>query len=258
MVASVSMAPEVALNGVVGLAGGSNTNLEVLVDAPGGMDYVFLKKTLSAQKVSGRLLFTEGKLRISDLDARLFSGRLQGSADISLKRDEPGHSAKIQVENIDFPAFTKLYFNYDTSQGLLSGSCEFTGRGGDARTMQGSGSLSVVKGDVFAIPVFGPLSGILNGIVPGMGYNVARQATATFDVRNGVISTDDFNVKGQGFEMVGGGKIFFLDDKVNFNIRINASGLPGVLLFPVSKLFEYTTDGPLSKPSWRPARLPSL
>ena len=71
--------PNVALNGVVGLGGGSNTNLEVLVDAPGGMDYVFLKKTLSAQKVSGRLLFTEGRLRISDLDARIFSGRLQGA-----------------------------------------------------------------------------------------------------------------------------------------------------------------------------------
>ena len=71
-----------------------------------------------------------------------------------------------------------------------------------------------------------------------------------------MISTDDFSVKGQGFEMIGGGKVYFLDDKINFNIRINATGLPGVLLFPVSKLFEYTTDSPLSKPSWRSAHLP--
>ncbi|MEI8342396.1 MAG: AsmA-like C-terminal region-containing protein, partial [Verrucomicrobiota bacterium] len=191
-------------------------------------------------------------------DARIFTGRLQGSADISLKRGEPGHTAKIQVENIDFPALTKLYFNYDTSQGMLSGNYDFSGRGDDVRTMQGHGNLSVVKGDVFAIPVFGPLSGILNGIVPGMGYNVARQAEASFDVRDGVITTGDFNVKGQGFEMVGGGKVSIPDDRINFNIRINASGLPGVLLFPVSKLFEYTIDSPLSKPSWRPARAPSM
>ena len=91
-----------------------------------------------------------------------------------------------------------------------------------------------------------------------MGYNVARQASASFEVRDGVISTDDFSVKGQGFEMIGGGKISFLDDKINFNIRINASGIPGAPLFPVSKLFEYTTDSQLSKPSWRPVRLPSL
>jgi len=247
--------PNVALNGVVGVNGGTNTRLEVLVDAPNGMDYVFLKKTLTAKKVSGRLLFTEGNLQISDLDAHIFSGSLKGSADISLKRGAPGHSAKIQVENIDFPALTKLYFNYETSQGALTGNYEFTGRGDDPRTMKGHGNLSVVKGDVFAIPIFGPFSGILNGIVPGMGYNVARQAAASFAVQNGMISTDDFMVKGLGFEMVGGGKVFFLDDKINFNIRINATGLPGVLLFPMSKLFEYTTDGSLSKPSWRSARL---
>jgi hypothetical protein len=50
----------------------------------------------------------------------------------------------------------------------------------------------------------------------------------------------------------------FLDDKIDFNIRLNAQGIPGVLLFPVSKLFEYASDGSLSKPVWRPKRLPAL
>ena len=122
--------------------------------------------------------------------------------------------------------------------------------------MKGEGTLSVTNGDVFAIPIFGPLSGILNGIVLGMGFNVAHQASASFLVDDGMVETGDFKIKGQGFDMVGGGKIFFLDDKINFKIRINAQGLPGVLLFPVSKLFEYNADGPLSKITWKPARLP--
>ena len=37
-----------------------------------------------------------------------------------------------------------------------------------------------------------------------------------------------------------------------------AQGLPGVLLFPVSKLFEYTADQKLSKPIWRPKIVPRL
>ena len=41
-------------------------------------------------------------------------------------------------------------------------------------------------------------------------------------------------------------------------MRINAQGLPGVLLFPVSKLFEYTADEKLSKPVWRAKMLPKL
>jgi hypothetical protein len=250
--------PAILVNGVVQFDGGKNTRLEVLVDAPDGMDYVFLKKNLPFQKISGRLLFTEGRLRITDLDGTLFSGRVRGDADISLKKGAPGHSAKIEADDVNFAALTKLYFNYDTSKGLLSGNYEFSGRGDDGRAMQGRGVVKVVDGDVFSIPLFGPFSGILNTIVPGMGYNMAREASAAFDVRDGVIETNHFEVKGMGFEMLGRGKIFFLDDRINFNIRINAKGLPGVVLFPVSKLLEYESNGPLSKPSWRPARLPAF
>ena len=73
---------------------------------------------------------------------------------------------------------------------------------------------------------------------------------------SGVISTSDFLVEGTGFSMIGGGKLFYLDDKMDFDVRINARGLPGVLLFPVSKLFEYTSTDALSKPNWRPKIVP--
>lgn len=248
-------APNVTLNGHIGH---DETNLEVLVEAPAGMDYPFLKKTLSFPKISGRLLFTEGRLRISDLAGTLYAGRLRGSADISLRRSDPGYAAQIEAENVDFASLTKLYFNYDNSHGLLKGAFDFRGRGADARTLQGRGKISVVEGNVFAIPVLGPFSGILNGLVPGMGYSNAHEAAAHFEVRDGTIATDDFVVKGQGFDMLGGGQLFFLDDKIDFTIRLNAQGLPGVLLFPVSKLFEYVSDGSLSKPAWRPKRLPAL
>ena len=58
--------------------------------------------------------------------------------------------------------------------------------------------------------------------------------------------------------MIGHGKLFFVDDRMDFDMRINAQGLPGVLLFPVSKLLEYTSDGKLSKPTWRPKVVPRL
>ena len=69
---------------------------------------------------------------------------------------------------------------------------------------------------------------------------------------------DDLVVQGKGFSMIGNGKLFFLDDRMDFNVRINAQGLPGVLLFPVSKLFEYNADQKLSKPVWRPRIVPRL
>src|SRR5581483_7891745 len=145
--------PNLSINGHVG---NDNTNLEVLVDAPNGMDYTFIKKNLSFPKISGRLLFTEGRLQISDLAGSLYSGGLKGDAEISLKRDAPGYTAKLEAENVDFASLTKLYFNYDNSHGLLNGTFDFRGRNDDAKTLQGTGEIAVLDGNVFAIPVLGP------------------------------------------------------------------------------------------------------
>jgi hypothetical protein len=156
---------------------------------------------------------------------------------------------------MDFASITKLYFNYDGSHGLLNGKFDFGGKSDDPWTLYGKGSVEVTEGNVFAIPVLGPFSGILNTIVPGMGYNVSHDGTCTFAVRDGVITTHDLLVKGKGFDMIGDGRMFFLDDRLNFAIRLNAQGLPGVLLFPVSKLLEYAGTGTLEDPSWKPVLL---
>lgn len=250
--------PNLSVNGVVQFAGGKNTNLEILVDAPNGMDYTFLKKNLSCSSISGRLLFTDGHLKLSNVNAVLFSGQLKGSAEISLERGSPENSASIQVKNMEFARLTKLYFDYDDSHGLLNGNYAFSISSNEPRTMRGSGQLIVTNGNIFAIPFLGPFTTILNTIVPGMGYDVARKATASYRVRDGQIDTPDFLVQGHGFNMMGRGKLYFLDDRMDFGIRINAQGLPGVLLFPVSELFEYASEGSLSKPVWKPKRLPSL
>ena len=58
--------------------------------------------------------------------------------------------------------------------------------------------------------------------------------------------------------MLGQGSLFFLRDAMDFSVRINAQGVPGVLLYPVSKLLEYVSDGKLSDPQWRPKALPKV
>lgn len=250
--------PNLLIDGLVHTKRGKSTSLAIQVDAPAGMDYTFLRKNLSAPQVRAKLLFTSDRLRISDLSAALFGGLLKGGADISLVPSRPGHSADLVVENFDFARLTKLYFDYDNSQGRLNGRYEFSGRGDDARSMNGRGELTVTDGNVFAIPFLGPLSGVLNGIVPGMGHALARRASAKFAISDGVIATEDLVVQGNGFSMIGNGRLFFVDDKMDFDMRINAQGLPGVLLFPVSKFFEYTADQKLSKPEWRMKIVPRL
>ncbi|HMF46144.1 MAG TPA: AsmA-like C-terminal region-containing protein [Candidatus Udaeobacter sp.] len=245
--------PNVVANGVYQFRGGKNTRLEIKVDGASGMDYVFLGKTLPFDRVSARLLFTNEHLQISDVRADLLAGALRGNADISLAKNDPRYRASMSVSEINFPRLTDLYFKYKTAQGLLRGTYEFNGLGNDWRTMRGSGKIEVSNGDVFAIPIFGPLSGILNHIVPGSGYSIAHKANAEFTVDNGIMHTEDFEAAGSLFSMLGNGDIHFLDDKLDFNLRLDMKG-PGIVLMPMYKLFEYVGEGSLKKPDWHPKR----
>ena len=246
-------APSITANGVYQVGGGKATRLEVNVDSPSGMDYVFLGKTLPFRKINSRLLFTDDHLQIVDLRGNLFGGNVRGSADISLAHGDQRYSAKLAVDGIDFPRLTDLYWNFKTAQGRLNGTYDFNGNGDNARLMQGTGKLTVTDGDIFAIPVFGPLSLILGSLLPGTsaGFSVAHEGKATVTAKNGVLHTDDFEIVGRLFSMVGDSDIYFMDDKLDFNIRVSPKG-PGVLLTPVYKLFEYKGEGSLKNPNWHP------
>ncbi|MEP7071318.1 MAG: AsmA-like C-terminal region-containing protein [Verrucomicrobiota bacterium] len=243
--------PSVTVNGVYQFHGGKDTRLELTVDSPRRMQYVFLGKTLPFDHVAARLLLTDDRLQITDLNSAIFSGVVRGSADISLAHNDQRYHASLETEGIDFPRLTNLYFDFKNAKGSLNGRYEWDGVGDEARSMSGKGSIDIRNGEVFSIPVFGPLSDLVNNVIPGIGYRVARRATATFTLAKGVIHTNDFRVDGGTFGMVGRGDAQFLENKLDFDVRIDASGL-GMVLSPLYKFFEYKGEGSLSHPTWRP------
>jgi hypothetical protein len=245
--------PRVTTNGVVQFHGGKQTHLEINVDAPTGLDYTFIDKVLPFDKLSAQLLFTDDRLQILNLKGTLFTGHLTGLADISLAKNDRRYTAKVAIEKTDFPSLTNLYFNYKTSQGALSGYFDFGGTGSEKKALKGTGRVEVTDGNVFAIPIFGPLSDLISKMFAGAGYSIAHKATAPFSIRDGVIHTEDLKVAGTLFAMLGHGDIDFLRNQLDLDIRIDAAG-PGAVLTPLYKLFEYHGSGSLMKPVWRPKR----
>ena len=235
--------------------GGTRTRLTVNAEAPGGMDYTFAKKELHFDAMKGRLFFTDETLKLTGARGELFGGTLTADGDISTLKSKPGESLTVRLAGVEFSKLSKLYFGFDDSKGKMDSTIAFTCKGDDTRTLRGDGEVSITEGNVFAIPFLGPMSEILNKIVPGMGYSRARKATGTFTLGDGILTNKDLTIVGNGFSMFGGGRIWFIDDKIDFDIRINAQGLPGVLLFPMSKLFEYRANSRFTKPEWRPKAL---
>jgi len=246
--------PDLLLDGSIDCRKGhmENNRLKIEVDGAAGMDYTLIHRNLSVSKVTANLSIVGEHLKISSLEGSVLGGKVRADMDFNLRKSKGDYSVALRMENIDFPSLTKLYLDYDASKGRLTGSFDFTGKHDLAREIKGKGRLVVENGNVFAIPLFGPLS----GVIANVGYENAHKGTCTFTLRDGVVATDDLNVSSKLFSMLGRGKIYVLDDKIDFSVRLAAEGAAGVLFSPFGKLLEYTADNTLSNPNWHPKRLP--
>lgn len=248
--------PQVLADGMIHLKDADKNNLALKIDSQDGLDYDLLNRTLKFGRTLASVDIKGKRLLANVKSAKLMGGEAAIRADVSIDDKNPVFSADLDVKKVDFAKLTKLYFDYDDSMGAMSGKFRFAARMKEEEKMRGDGSIRVEDGQVFAIPILGPLSDIINKIIPKAGYQSARLATADFKIGDEKITTNNLEIEGEGFSMFGNGDIFFMKDRMNMSVRINARGLPGIVLFPVSKLFEYVSTGSASKPEWKPKIIP--
>ena len=250
--------PSVKGAGVVHMKDLSKNKLLLSVEVPEGLDYELLGKTLRLGRTSANVDIIGAVVQARVKRSTLMGGTISVSADVSIDPKKPVFDAEVNVRKVDFAKLTKLYFNFDTSKGAVSGRYKFSAPTTQPEKMKGRGEIRVEEGNVFAIPILGPLSDIISKIIPGAGYQTARIATADFAITNEIITTKNLEIEGAGFSLFGSGDIFFMRDRMDMSVRINARGLPGLVLFPVSKLFEYVSTDSISNPEWRPKIIPRL
>ena len=250
--------PECHLAGKIGLRDPRLNDLRIELNALSGLGYTLIGKDLPLGPTSGTVRLRGQDLTVDLPRSRLFGGDVAVKAQVSVAPGIPKFTVSTRLTDVDFMTLTKLYFGYDESGGKLSGAYDFSMTGGDSRSMTGKGNLQITDGKVLAMPILGPLSLLLNDIIPGVGYQTAKKATADFTVSDGVIDTRNILIQGTGFSMIGNGRIHYLEDTMEMNMRLNAQGLPGVVLFPVSKILEYESVGSAKHPKWRPKILPKI
>jgi hypothetical protein len=213
-------------------------------------------KSIPAQSLVATVDANQNKLNV-DGTARVYGGGLAAAFAFSdVSKDIP-YNANVQVDHISYAKLAKLFDPTKDTVGELTGYLSFTGLGNNASSIKGTGRIVINDGDVFAIPLLGPLSKLFTTLLPvgKLIYSVAREATADIKVENGTARTDKFEAQTSTFKLLVNGIVDYAKDRVDLTARMNLRGAPGLLLFPVSKLFEYEAQGSMGEPGWRPKYL---
>jgi hypothetical protein len=187
----------------------------------------------------------------------IFSGKAVASLDFP-DMSQPAHSGAVSIERVSYSRLREIFTSPDQTGGNLTGRIAYQMKGPTADSIEGAGTATLEDGNIFALPLLGPLSSIINALLPGenIAYSVARRATASFNVARGRVTTPDFEAATRTFKLTLAGTADLSQSHVDFDARVNLRGAPGLILYPVSKLFEYRADGTLSDPHWHAKLLP--
>jgi hypothetical protein len=243
--------PRVRVNGLIDLGGGEKTQL--VAQAEGGkMTYPFLGVLVPPDSVKATLLFKGLELTLSNVDCQLHGGRLRGDAIFNFEKPQAEFQADIEASDMDFGLVMQNFFQATNVSGAMEGSCRIRGQVDNLNSLRGSGEGRVEEGYLMSIPFLGGLSDVLSAVIPDLGYAKAKQARCTFTIDNGFVRTDDLQVSSLAFSLIANGNYNFVQDELDMDARINIKGPVGLVLFPVSKLFEYHGTGTLDEPIWKP------
>ncbi len=128
----------------------------------------------------------------------------------------------------------------------------------DWRSWQGHGRAELHNGLIWEIPIFGILSPALDTIIPGLGSSRAREGAATFVITNGVLRSDDLEIRASMMRLQYRGSVDLqgkVDARVQAELLRDTWVIGRVLslaLWPVTKVFEYKLTGTLHQPKSEP------
>jgi hypothetical protein len=245
-------APYCEAEGRVDLKTQETTDIRVKINSAKGMRYEFLGRMLTLRHIDADLHILGDKLMLRPRKPiSLFEGKMAGTLDVFLE-EETGFLADLDFESIDFGGLMHTFFKNEDVTGTLDGSINLRGKFDNLKSLNGLGDVTITRGVLYPIPIFGTFSEILNSMVPNLGYAQADKARSNFKIEEGFVSTEKIDVYSTAFALIGYGKYNFIEDEVDMSMRVNIRGPLGFITFPFSKLFEYQGTGSLDNTKWEP------
>ncbi len=236
-------------------AGKDELDLTLTTDA---LRWPVFGKDLDFEQASAQVSGRGGEFTF-DATSRLLGGQFEAKGRTDTRPEHDHYAAEVKINTLSFARFAQTYAPAYETEGDLTGHFNFEGVDGDPRSLRGEGVAIILNGNLYAVPILGPLTPLLGGFLPApiKGYNVAKEANCTFTVQDGRVYTSDVEALTAAFRLVAKGNADFVDDKVEFDAQARIRGLPGLVFRPVSELLEYHARGSIGDPQWK-SRLFSL
>jgi hypothetical protein len=244
--------PDMKASGSVDVTPQGRTTLNVGFSSEHPADYEFLKKNLTLGSPSGQVSIRGEKVTVSNLKLDTFDGpvaaefRYLGSGKLA---------GELNWSNLSIPALASTYGFQMKGGGDVTGRIEFSINDGKIESMTGNGLLAMEDAELFSVPMFGPLTPLVGGVLNDdkVGIQKAKDAFCTFQIQKGVLSTNDFQTSTSSLNFAGNGSIDMKEQTLDMTMRMNARGLLGLLTLPLrpfSGLFQFRGTGPLKATEW--------
>jgi hypothetical protein len=222
---------------------------------------------LTADSIQGAVDYHVRTVIVTNVEAGFYgNGTLQGAFEVEWDQRKTRFNSDVSFTDINLGALARDFTKKNSKlEGRLDGQLTLAAPFGASVTNTfGQGWLHLHDGLLWDIKLFGVFSPILNAIAPGAGESRAREASASFVITNGAISTDNLEIHSTGFRLLYRGTI---DSQKRLNARLEANLLRDTPVFghflswmltPVDKMFEYRITGTLDKPVAKPLYIPKL
>ncbi len=247
--------PKIAADGVVGLLREWNrTNLRVDAETAAGMDYEFAGKRLDLRGLGVKVRVLPTKTEVRELSFDAFDGPVRGFFDIAHGGGERLRG-ELDWTRLSLPRLSEVYGFEHKAKGYVTGRLEFDHRGKGPAGLDGRGLVALEEGELFSVPIFGPLSPVLSAVLANRkaGFQEAKDAFCTFRIEDGVLTSDDFLTTTSSLVFTGNGWADLNAMTLDMTIRMNARGLFGVITLPLRPfygMFQFRGSGPLRDPKW--------
>lgn len=237
--------------GVVDVTPQGRTSLTVGFSTPGAADYKLLGENVTLRQPAGEVLIRGNRVTVNDIKARAFDGPIAATLSVANGRLE----AEASWSQLSLAEVANTYDLKIKGGGTATGRIEFNCTDGKIGTLNGTGLLGLEKTELFSVPMFGPLSSLIANALSGKaGYQQAKDAFLNFEIRKGVLSTNDFYTSTSSLVFTGDGSIDLATRHLDMTMRMNARGFLKLVTLPLRPfygLFQFHGTGPMRQAEWK-------